>query len=204
MKEGAGETAGGVAALVLAAGASRRFGSQKLLTPLFGRPLVHHAVGNVLASSIDEVLVILGRDSDEVQEALAPLPLRFALNPRYEEGLSRSLHLGLNELAHCEAVLVALGDQPTVLPSTIDALIEAYFLSRQPIVCPIYQGVRGHPVLFDRTVFHELLTVRGDEGGRSVIERRASRVQRVPIDLPVPRDVDTQDDYQHFLKAGLA
>ena len=192
-----------MAALVLAAGASRRFGSQKLLTPLLGQPLVRHAVDNVLASSVDEVLVVSGRDSDEVRAALHGLPLRSVFNPHYEEGLSTSLHVGLNELAHREAVVVVLGDQPTVFPSTIDTLIKAYFVSRQPIICPVYRGVRGHPVLFSREVFGELMTVEGDEGGRSVISRDASRVERVPLDLPPPRDVDTQDDYRFFLEAGL-
>lgn len=188
-----------IAGVVLAAGASRRFGAQKLVAPLDGKPLVRWAVERVLASPVTTTLVVVGGDAAAVRGALAGLPVRFVVNDRYAEGLSTSLHAAVRALADepPRAAVFALGDQPRVPAVAIGRLVHAFRASGVPIVVPVYAGgVRGHPVLFAANLFPELLAVRGDEGARGVIERDRSRVTAVEIEAPAPRDVDTREELE--------
>lgn len=190
-----------IAAVVLAAGAASRFGAQKLLIPLGGKPLIRWTVEQVLASQVEEVVVVLGREAEAVREALQGLPIRFLVNPRYPEGMSSSLQAGVASLDPAvEAALIVLGDQPEIPAAIINRLIETYRALRKPIVVPVYEGVRGNPVLFDASLFPELMTAAGDQGGREVIARAPERVASVPFPFPMPRDVDTPEDYQALLR----
>jgi molybdenum cofactor cytidylyltransferase len=184
-----------IAAIVLAAGASRRFGSQKLLAPLHGKPIVRWAVENVLVARPDEVIVVLGREGAAVRDALSGLPVRFVVNERWADGMSASLSAGISALpAETDAALIALGDQPGVDASIIAGLINAYAEGGRAIVAPSYRGERGNPVIFSSEIFPELLEVRGDRGAREVIARDASRVMLVDYDRPSPLDVDTEGE----------
>lgn len=187
-----------VAAIVLAAGTSTRMGRQKLLLPVEGgRPLVRVSIEGVLTAGLDDVVVVLGRDAEGVGRALAGLPVRTTLNSRYAEGQSTSLRAGLDALAPgTEAVVVALGDQPLPDAALIRRLVEVFRASGTPIVVPRYRDGRGNPVLFAASVFEELRAVTGDQGGRGVIARDPSRVAELPVDVPMPRDVDTWADYE--------
>jgi molybdenum cofactor cytidylyltransferase len=110
--------------------------------------------------------------------------------------MSTSLHVGLDALPpEARAALIALGDQPEVGPEIVDPLLDRYRTTAAAIVAPIYRGgVRGNPVLFDRSLFAELRAVVGDEGGRSVIARDPSRVTLVGLDVGMPRDIDVPGD----------
>jgi molybdenum cofactor cytidylyltransferase len=184
-----------IAGIVLAAGASTRFGAQKLLAPLGGVPLVRHAVERMWLSGVSEVVVVLGGDAEAVRGALAGLDVRTVVNDRFAEGMSTSMHAGIRALREgTMAAVVALGDQPTVSPSLIAALITEHRRSGKPIVVPLYGARRGHPVLFAAEVFPELLEVAGDAGGRDVISRDPERVSLVRFGYPLPPDVDTKED----------
>ena len=157
--------------------------------------MVRWSVERLLASTVDEVVVVLGRDARAVEDALADLPARCVVNARHAEGMSTSLHAGLAAIpSNARAAVVALGDQPMVTPAIVDALVAAYAASGARIVAPTYQGVRGNPVLFDASLFPELLRTRGDEGARAVIAADATRVWRVELPFTMPRDVDTPED----------
>jgi molybdenum cofactor cytidylyltransferase len=185
-----------IAAIVLAAGASRRFGSQKLLAPVGGVPLVRRSVERLLESSLDELVVVLGSDESAVRAAVAGLPVRTVTNREYAAGMSTSLRAGLDAIGPgVDAVVVALADQPGVGATIVDRLVERYLAGRPAIVAPLYRGgVRGNPVLFDRSLFSELRGVTGDEGGRSVVARDAGRVTLVEVAEEMPADVDTPED----------
>jgi molybdenum cofactor cytidylyltransferase len=192
-----------IAAVVLAAGASTRFGSQKLLAEAQGAPLVRRTVEQVLAAGLDEIVVVLGREAQAVHAALDEMQVRFVVNPDFRAGMSTSLRSGIRGLATTvEAAIVVLGDQPGISASTILRLIEEYRRSGQPIVVPVYAGTRGNPVLFDASVFPELASVAGDQGGREVIGRDPSRVATVSLPFAMPADVDTVEDYLHWLTSG--
>jgi molybdenum cofactor cytidylyltransferase len=185
-----------IAGVVLAAGAARRFGSQKLLASIGGVPLVRRSVEALHDTSLDEIIVVLGSDASAMAAALAGLPVRTVTNAEYAAGMSTSLRAGLDALEpHTDAALIALADQPGVDARIVDKLVERYRAARAPIVAPLYRGgVRGNPVLFDQSIFAELRTVTADEGGRSVVARDPTRVALVEIDLEMPRDVDRPED----------
>lgn len=187
-----------IAGVVLAAGLSSRLGRQKLLLPLEkGGALIRLSVERVLAAGLDDVVVVLGRDAEAVGAALAGLAVRTVVNPRYADGQSTSLRAGLDALPpEAEAAVIALGDQPLPEPGLIDRLVAAFRESGRPIVVPRYRDGRGNPVLFAASVFDELRAVTGDQGGRAVVARDASRVAEVAVDAPMPADVDTWADYR--------
>lgn len=186
-----------VAALVLAAGRSSRFGSSnKLLADLDGQPVVRHTVEAILASGARPVLVVTGHMADAVRAVLDGLDVTFVPSPRYADGLSASLKSGLRALpAGLDGVLVALGDMPAVTSNDIDRLISGLEPKEgRAIVVPVHGGKRGNPVLFAVELVPELLEVEGDSGAKHVIGRNADKVAEV--DLGSPRifvDVDTPE-----------
>lgn len=186
-----------IGAIVLAAGASRRFGTQKMVAPLAGRPLVRWTVEHALASCVDEVVVVLGHEPDTVRRALAGLPVRHVTNARYGDGMSTSLRAGVAALGGAvRAAVIVLGDQPFADPAVIDALVARYRQTGKPIVVPRYRGVRGNPVLFDAALFPELEGVRGDQGARAVITLDPARVATVDLDTPMPAGVNDAADLE--------
>jgi molybdenum cofactor cytidylyltransferase len=192
-----------IAAIVLAAGASIRMGRQKLTLPMpDGRPLVRVTVEQVLAAGLDDVVVVTGRDAEAVARALAGLPVRTVTNPRYAEGQSTSLRAGLDALRPgTDAAVIALGDQPLPDPDVVRRLVAAFRRTGRPIAAPVYRDGRGNPVLFAATLFGELREVTGDRGARGVIARDPARVAEVPVDLPMPADIDTPEDYEAARRA---
>lgn len=195
-----------IAGLVLAAGLSRRMGRAKLLMPVDGRAIVRHAVETVLAGGVDSVWVVTGPDVEPVEAALAGLEVQIVVNPAPEEGQASSLRAGIAALpASVDAVLIALGDQPSLAPAIIPALLAARRTSPKLIVAPRYRDGQGNPVLFKREIFPELLRLTGDQGARPIIQKEPARVEWVELDLPMPPDVDTPDDYEKIrakLRAG--
>lgn len=195
-----------IAAVVLAAGLSRRMGQAKLLMPVGGRAIVRYVVESVLAGGVDSVWVVTGPDVLPIEAALAGLEVQIAVNPAPEEGQASSLRAGIAALpASVDAVLIALGDQPSLAPSIIPALLAARRTSSKLIVAPRYRDGQGNPVLFKREIFPELLRLTGDQGARPIIQKEPARVEWVDLDLPMPPDVDTQDDYEKIranLRAG--
>jgi molybdenum cofactor cytidylyltransferase len=186
-----------IAAVVLAAGWARRFGSQKLLAEAGGIPLVRLSVERVIAGTANGVIVVLGHDADAVRAALDGLPVRFAHNPRPDDGLSGSLRAGITALSpHTEAAIVALGDQPVMRRSVLPALIARFHRGGVMIVAARYAGVQGTPVLFSRTVFGELSALAGDQGARAVVERDPGRTAFVDLAWAMPRDIDTPGDLE--------
>ena len=195
-----------IAAIVLAAGLSRRMGQAKLLMPVGGRAIIRYVVESVLAGGVDSVWVVTGPDVEPIEAALAGFEVQIVVNPAPEEGQAGSVRTGIAALPpSVDAVLVALGDQPSLAPSIIPALLAARRASSKLIVAPRYRDGQGNPVLFKREIFPELLHLTGDQGARPIIQKEPARVEWVELDLPMPPDVDTPDDYEKIranLRAG--
>jgi molybdenum cofactor cytidylyltransferase len=187
-----------VSAVVLAAGGSRRLGRLKQLLPWGGQTMLEHVVDAVLASAVDEVVVVLGCQAEAVQQALAGRPVRGVVNAAWDEGLATSLHAGLAAVSpQAAAALFVLGDQPRLTAQTIDRLLAHYRTTRHPIVVPVYMGQRGNPVLFARLIFPELLALQGDVGGRVLLEKQGADVAEVDVGSDeILVDVDTLEDYE--------
>lgn len=196
-----------VAAIVLAAGASTRYGQPKQLLPVGGKTMLQHVVDVVLASPVDQTIVVLGHRADEIRASVRQgLPTAteksadIVTNEEWQAGLSTSVQAGLRAIRpDVQAALFVLADQPAITPGIIAALLGRYRETRAPIVVPTYRGDRGNPALFDRSLFAELMEVRNDQGGRQLIDRYADRTEKVEVGSEaVLIDVDTGEDYQRF------
>lgn len=187
-----------VAALMLAAGQSRRMGEvNKLLAELDGVPMLRRSVQTVLAAALTPVVVVTGHQHAQVQAALAGLEVHCVHNPQYAGGLSTSLAAGLAALpAEVDAVLVCLGDMPRLGVAVIERLVAAYDpLEGRSICVPCWHGKRGNPVLWDARYFAAMAGVRGDVGARHLLGENAGQVCEVEVeDHAVLEDVDSPAD----------
>jgi len=180
--------------LLLAAGGSTRFGSQKLIAPYHGVPLVRYAATQLASATVGGVAVV-GNEADAVREALGGCGLRVVENPDWKEGLASSLKRGVASLEpEVEAVVVALGDQPGLEADLVRTLIMVWQMSGQPIVTSRYRGVRSPPVLLARDVFADIALLHGDMGAKPLMDQMPERVVDVNIDAEIPHDVDTVED----------
>ena len=187
-----------IAGIVLAAGRSSRLGRPKQLLPVHGEPLIRHTLRRVLASSLDQVILVVGHEADQVRTAVADLPVSCVFNAEAAAGQSTSVRAGLAALSpDVRAAVFILGDQPGVDPNAIDTLITAWRESGSPVVVPRYEERMGNPVLFDRRVFPELAVLEGDTGARPVVRayHDSGELHMVPVAGPAPPDVDTEADY---------
>ena len=186
-----------VAALVLAAGQSRRMGPvNKLLAPVNGAPMLAGVVGEALASSACAVHVVTGFERARVEALLAEREVRLVHNPHFDQGISPTIAAGLASLPEeVEGALVCLGDMPAVSAEILDRIIAAFDPSRGAEVCvPTCHGKRGNPVLWSRRFFAEIRGIRGDAGARHLIGEHSDLVCEVPIDdAAILLDVDSPD-----------
>jgi len=190
-----------IVGLLLAAGGARRFGSQKLVQPVHGTPLVRHSA-TTLGSATDALIVVVGHEADAVRAALSGIDATFVTNDVWAEGLGSSLRAGVRALPPtADAVIVGLGDQPLGDGEAVRAVILRWRASGKPIVAARYGRVRAHPLLFDRRLFSELEQAAGDVGARPIIDRDAARVELVDASTPMPPDVDTVADLPRLAAA---
>ena len=187
----------------------------KLLLPLHNRPVLAHVLDAVLASQARPVVLILGHQAEQVRAHIASHAshpdLSIIENPDYLQGMSTSMRLGIQTLqtddyrkslnGEIDSALVLLGDQPLITAQDIDTLIATYRTTGKRIIAPLYEGKRGNPILFDASLFPELLEVTGDEGGRSVLERHRDEIATVEMGNPLANiDVDTWEAYQRVVE----
>lgn len=187
-----------ISAIILAAGTSSRMGKPKLLLPFKGRSIIRVVAENVLASLVDEVLVVTGCYSNEVTGAIKDLPVRIVNNPDYKKGQGTSLATGARWLSpETEAFLVFMGDQPLISPAIINSLINEFRKNKRPALRPVYNGQPGHPVIFDCSLISQVKLLQGDEGARKVLGNL--RKDQVEFSVPYPEvvfDVDTPEAYK--------
>lgn len=184
-----------IAGLILASGMSRRFGpANKLLATVDGEAVLRRTVHPYLAAGLAPLIVVVGYEAERIIPTLEGLPVQLVLNPDFREGQSRALVRGMGALpADVRAVVIGVGDQPLLTVDVIEMLLAMYRRTHAPIVAPRYGGKPGNPVLFDRRVFPELMTVVGDQGGRSVVRNHDDTVS-TDVDASAHLDVDTEED----------
>ncbi len=186
-----------VAAILLAAGRSRRMGAFKPLLPFGARTVVETCVDNLIMAGVGEIVVVVGHRGDEVRAQLAQRPLRFAVNDEAESEMSVSIARGVAQVSDgARAVLLALVDQPAVAPGIIRCVLETHAQTGARLVVPEHEGRGGHPVLIDLAYRAELLHLDPARGLRALFERHRTEVRRVPVSSAyITRDMDTWDDY---------
>ena len=181
-----------VAAVILAAGGSTRFGSPKQLARWRGKTFIEQAVDTALASSARPVVVVLGAEAERCRAALADRPVEVVVNKSWMEGQSTSMQTGLAALpANIGGAVFFLVDLPGVAADLIDRLLQRHRETLAPLVWPEFEGRRGNPILFDSSLFSELRQVRGDTGGKPVLLRYQDRAERVIVsDKSILQDFD--------------
>jgi molybdenum cofactor cytidylyltransferase len=185
-----------VAGIILAAGASSRMGSNKMLLPVDGVPMVRRAVQRALDAGLSPVIVVLGHQPDATRAALTELPCTFVTNSNYTGPTSTSLHAGLHALdPDIDAVVVQLADMVRVTTPMIQALVTSAASSPAPLCVSRYDDVLAPPLLFRRALWPELLAWHGEGCGKAVV--RAHQAEALMHDWPSAalQDIDTPADY---------
>ena len=147
-----------IGAIVLAAGQSRRMGTQKLLLPFAGQTVIGHVIDQLSAAAIANIFVVVSSDGPAIAQALAGRPVKLVENPEPESEMLNSVRCGLRALpSDCEAALIAVGDQPALTTSLVRKVVDAYQSSGRGIVVPVAGEKRGHPTMLAARYFGEIL-----------------------------------------------
>lgn len=192
-----------VGAVVLAAGSSSRMGKPKQLLPLAGATVLAQTLQNLRAAQVDQIVLVLGSSAEIIEQHFSNSlidGLKIVINPDFREGMASSLRTGLVGVAYdIEAVLIVLADQPFVQPGTLKQIIECYRESVAEIVIPIYKGFRGNPVLLDRSLFAEVMALKGDIGCRAIFGNHTGGIVKLDVkDIGILLDLDNQEDYERL------
>ncbi|TPQ24568.1 nucleotidyltransferase family protein [Methylomonas koyamae] len=183
-----------ITGILLAAGASRRFGGDKLSYTLPNGSAVAEQACRNLGQAVDRVLAVVRPGADIVAEALKAAGARVVVCAEADSGMGASLACGVAASADADAWLVALADMPWIAPQTVASVADA-LRNGAAIAAPCRQGRRGHPVGFARHLVADLLALHGDNGAKSVIERYRAQLQLVEVADPgILRDIDTPTD----------
>jgi molybdenum cofactor cytidylyltransferase len=204
--EADGESPRQVVAIILAAGRSTRMGgANKLLQDYRGKPLVRHAVEAALASNARSVTVVTGHQAEEIRSVLAGLPVAFAHNSDYADGIATSVRTGIAALpADCDGAVIGLGDMPLIGPALLDQLIDAFEPSKGAnIVVPVSAGQRGNPILWSRRFFGELQSLQGDSGGRQILKANTDAIVEISVSsTQATFDVDTPEALEELRRGS--
>ena len=172
-----------IAGVLLAAGKSTRMGSNKLLALISGKPMIRVTAEALIGSSAGPVLVVTGHERERVEAALAGLNVRFIDNPAYASGLASSLKAGLAAVPRdVDGAVVVLGDMPLVAGRHVNRLIAAFNpAEHRTIIVPVHAGERGNPVLWGREHFEEMLSLDGDRGAKSLMEKHEDHITEIAM-----------------------
>ena len=191
-------------AVVLSAGESSRMGRPKALLPIDGQTFIEKIVAALKASRVGNTIVVLGHNAGAMKRRIEALPVTILINPDYQLGQLSSLQVAVRYLIgnkDCEGMLVHLVDHPYIDSVLVDLMIERYHASNKLIVVPRYHGKRGHPVLFARRLFAELLSAPLEQGAKAVVN--AHRDETLEIDTEdegIAIDIDTPELFRQHVK----
>lgn len=186
-----------IAAVVLAAGSSRRMGDiNKLMLSIEGTPMVVRVVEALERSHVDRILVVTGHEPERIRGVLLDRKVEVVHNPDYEEGMGTSIRTGISTLGRdLDGALIVLADMPWVGTEVVDRLIDAFAeADERSIFIPSFRGKRGNPILWSAKHFPELLELTGDVGGKGLFQRWSEAICHVEVESTAIRlDVDTPD-----------
>jgi molybdenum cofactor cytidylyltransferase len=173
-------------------------GTQKLLLPLGVKTVITRIVDELLGSEVERVFVVIGPDGEQLREALDNRPIQIVENPDRASDMLGSVRCGLRGLpVDCDAVMVALGDQPGICAELVNELIRRFREDTSRIVLPMHQERRGHPVIFGSQFCEEILCRYEDSGLRGLLDVHATKVRCVEVTSATTfEDMDTPGDYR--------
>ena len=193
-----------VSGLVLAAGASTRLGRPKQLLPFGTTTLLGKVVAEArAASALDEVVVVIGGAATEVRRRVDLAGAKVVENPEFTQGCSSSYRTGFEALdPRAQAVAVLLGDQPGVDRTVIDTVVDEWRRTQDRILLASYRTREGHPLVFARALFDQLVVLQGDKAAWKIVDAHRDWIRAVPVDRPHPRDVNTWEEYEDLLRTA--
>ena len=186
-----------ISAILLAAGQSKRMnGENKLIKEIQGISLIKHSVKNILASSIDELIVILGYQKEIIEKIIDKNKrIKFVFNGNFENGMASSIKTGLSNLSEkTEAFFICLGDMPMVNSDIYNQLIQSK--NNKEIIVPTYKGQQGNPILFSKSIKEKIMTIQGDVGAKKILELNKNKILNVEVgNQSIRKDFNTKDDF---------
>jgi molybdenum cofactor cytidylyltransferase len=173
-------------------------GRNKLLMELEGETLVRRVVGRASKAGVDPLIVVVGHEANQVERALAGIRYQPVLNVDYERGVNSSLRAGIRAASEtpARAAVVVLADMPFVTTMMIEALIERYRQSAAPLVISDYDGVNAPPMLYDRSLFPELVESEGQGCGKHVVKRHRHEAESASWPAEALTDLDAPEEYE--------
>ncbi len=190
-------------AIVLAAGESRRMGMPKPLLRFGGTTFLDQILSVLRSSRVEGMTVVLGAQAETIRASVDLSEVDVVVNGDYLQGQLSSLIKGLKSLSvDADAMLLCLVDHPFITTEVVDQLVGAFEETGEPIVVPVFNGQRGHPALFARSLFDELVLAPEDQGARYVVSSNEDKVLEVNVhDRAVTMAIDTPQDYRSYFGA---
>ena len=186
-----------ISAILLAGGQSKRmYGENKLTKKIQGVPLIKHSVKNILSSSVDELIVVLGYQKEIVEKLIGKNEkMKIVFNKNFENGMASSIKTGLNHFSEkTEAFFICLGDMPLVSHNIYNQLIKSK--NNKEIIVPTYKGQQGNPVLFDKSMKEKVLDIKGDVGAKKILELNKAKILNLEVnDQSIAKGFNTQDNF---------
>ena len=186
-----------ISAILLAAGQSKRMnGQNKLAKEIQGIPLIKHSVKNILASSINELIVVLGHQKEIIEKLIDKNEkIKFVFNKDFESGMASSIKAGLNHLSEdTEAFFICLGDMPMVNKDIFNLLIKSK--NNREIIVPTYKNKQGNPILFSKSMKKKIMTIEGDAGAKKILELNKDKTLNIETnDQSITKNFNTLDNF---------
>ena len=186
-----------ISAILLAAGQSKRMvGENKLTKKIRGIPLIKHSVKNILFSSVDELIVVLGYQKEIIEKLIDKSEkIKFVFNKDFESGMASSIKTGLNNLSEkTEAFFICLGDMPMINQDVYNQLIRSR--NNKEIIVPTYKGQQGNPVLFNKSMKEKIMDTMGDVGAKKILELNKDKISNLEINnQSISKSFNTQGDF---------
>ena len=189
-----------ISAILLAAGQSKRMGDENKLTKKIKNiPLIKHSINNILSSSIDELIVVLGHQKTTIEKLIDKNKrTKVVFNKHFENGMSSSIKTGLNELSgNTKSFFICLSDMPLVTYDVYNLIIKSKH--KNEIIIPTYEEQQGNPVLFNISMKEKIMLINGDAGAKKIFEKNKNKVFNLAINNPsIAKGFDTQEDFKSY------
>ena len=189
-----------ISAILLAAGKSKRMGGEnKLVKKIQGTPLIQLSVKNILNSSVDELILVLGYQKEIIEKLINKNEkIKFVFNKNFESGMASSIKTGLDHLSNnTESFFISLGDMPMVNANIYNQLIKSKDIKE--IIVPTYKGKQGNPVLFSKSMKEKIIEITGDAGAKKILNLNKNKILNIEINnQSIIRGFDTQNDFTSF------
>jgi molybdenum cofactor cytidylyltransferase len=191
-----------IVAIVLSAGESSRMGSPKALLEIEGQTFIERIISALRQTRAGKIVVVLGHHVAEIGERISHLPVKVVVNKDYKKGQLSSMQAAIRNLdaGEVDGILVHLVDHPFLSSNLVDKMIEQFYASGKKIIVPVHRGKRGHPVLFARSLFPELLDAPAEQGAKAVVRAHQNETLEIEsAEMGVAIDIDTPKEYEEFV-----